>query len=94
MQAVTERVKTQEEKLGELAATFPSLNRRAAYTRVAIERIAKNASESNGARSAAAFCLWVWDSGRNAFDMRAAWDRWDNDHRRAWKDWAQEPWFA
>ena len=49
---------------------------------------------SSGSAHAAAFVLHVWNHYRFAFDLGAAFARWDDAHRTAWQAWAAEPWFA
>jgi len=55
---------------------------------------------TSGSHHAAAFVLNVWDptgpwttSGRLRFNVSVAFQHWDGAHRRAFLEWAQNPWW-
>jgi len=54
--------------------------------------IASGARGGAGAVGAARFLMHVWNG--QPFDMRQAWSVWDDKHRRAFKNWAADPWFV
>lgn len=92
-------------RLRTLADTFPSLNARfrvegAPLLLKCCRDIAESTSGS-GARFAARFILSVYDSDPAtavrldlAFDLRRAWQTWDDTHRAAYLAWSAAPWWC
>ena len=94
---------TAQERIVELALTFPSL-RRWALTEVRpweanrFDAWAAESALSHGEKVSARFVLAVWDpkaewrSGR--FNLMEALRIWDPEHRAAYLAWASDPWWA
>jgi len=80
-----------------LCRSFPSIAARLTQTHsgglpTVLMEIASGARGGAGAVGAARFLMHVWNG--QPFDMRQAWSVWDDKHRRAFKNWAADPWFV
>jgi hypothetical protein len=84
-----------------LADTFPSLERAPGvhpWDALKVEKWAVSGGPSHGELCAARFILAVWnqyDEWRcGPFDVMDALRVWDLPHRKAFLDWAADPWWA
>ena len=100
--AVETRQLTGADKTSLLALSFPELSRRAAHAilpfdALVLNKWARSGAPGHGGLCAARFVLSVWDprqkwtSGR--FDMHEALSIWDDEHRKAFMTWVQNPWW-
>ncbi|RUL84024.1 hypothetical protein [Tautonia sociabilis] len=92
--------RTPEERIAELARTFPSSLVGAPGIKPWEPRNLDSWAASvvsSGERQAACFILAVWDSGSawdcGHFDLMKALSTWDEAHHRAFLTWAAEPWW-
>ncbi len=85
-----------EDRITKLANSFPSLIGAPGlqpWSPSAFKRWSESVA-SGGERRAASFVLSVWNHYENEFDMNDALAGWDDDHRRAFAAWVQNPWWA
>lgn len=86
-------------KLRELAETFPMLKKRleeAAHVTPLLQLLMETSATRQhgmGASYAADFVLSVWNHMHYDFNLGVAWTHWDKEHRKAWKEWAKNPYF-
>ena len=90
-----------DDRISTLADSFPTL-RFAPGVRLwdsgTLDEWANGPDPGDGARHAARFVLAVWDNGTQwqsgRFDVVEALAVWDHEHKRAFRAWADEPWWA
>jgi|WetSurMetagenome_2_1015567.scaffolds.fasta_scaffold331099_2 hypothetical protein len=93
---------TIRDKTSLLALSFPELSRRASHAilpfdALDLDRWARSGAPGHGGLCAARFVLSVWDPGTKwncgRFDIHEALGIWDDEHRKAFSTWAQNPWW-
>lgn len=90
-----------------LARTFPTLRRKLGHVELwdPIQFATMAAPWSGGERDAALFVLSVWDPATDwsefgltreggRFNLHVALGNWDDEHRKAFVQWAARPWWA
>ena len=91
---------TEEQLMSEFALKFPVLRSAPGVRPWVPEYLVKwisGPAPCEEARHAARFLLWLWDDKKDwgcpAFDVMAALQVWDKDHRTVFLEWANNPWW-
>ena len=93
---------TGADKTAILALSFPELAKRAAHAILPFDALllnkwARSGAPGHGGACAARFVLSVWDPGTKLscgrFNMHEALQTWDDEHRKAFITWIQNPWW-